>query len=92
MPSVIRGAVREAGFATFPYAILSHRELTSGAKLVYGVLLNRSWQGSHLSQNALANELAISKSAVRRHVGELVANKLVRVEHRAGLSNGYILI
>lgn len=75
-------------FCKLPYDLLSRRDLTPAAKLIYAYLLDKQghnqecWPG----QRTIATELGICRESVIRAVGELKAVKLLVVSggHRDG--------
>ena len=90
--SVASASLSSLGYASFPYAVLSNAKLSAGAKLVFGLMLNKAWEGNSLSHATLSRELAIPAGTIRRHVNELVAARLLRVSRRPGRSNLYTIV
>ena len=72
-----------------PLAILHHKTISSGAKLVYSKLLNYAWVGGAGNHKRLAADLGLSPRAVRNHVDELRKARLLRVQTRPGKPNVY---
>jgi helix-turn-helix protein len=72
-----------------PLAILHHRTISPGAKLVYSKLLNYAWAGARANNKRLATDLGISPRAVRNYVTELREAHLLDVQTRPGKANLY---
>lgn len=74
---------------SFPRSVLARTELTTGAKLVYGVALNHFWNQHPISQPDISRQLYIPLATVRRHLDELVRHRLLTKENRPGRTNLY---
>ena len=87
----INGPARldRARSTVIPLAILHHKSISSGAKLVYSKLLNYAWAGAAGSNKRLATDLGMSPRAVRNHVVELRKARLLEVQTRPGKPNVY---
>ncbi len=74
------------GFTQVPNCVLRSRTLSSGAKVLYGVLLSYAWQDGacHPDQATMAADLGCTDRQVRRGLKELEEEHLVQV-HRRGL-------
>ena len=72
-----------------PLAILHHKTISPGAKLVYSTLLNYARVGGAGNHKRLAADLALSPRAVRNHVDELRKARLLGVQTRPGKPNIY---
>lgn len=74
------------GFTQVPNCVLRSRTLSSGAKVLYGVLLSYAWQDGacHPDQATMAADLGCTDRQVRNWLKELEEEHLVHV-HRRGL-------
>ncbi|MHB1841842.1 MAG: helix-turn-helix domain-containing protein [Sulfobacillus sp.] len=74
------------GFTQVPNCVLRSRTLSSGAKVLYGVLLSYAWQDGacHPDQATMAADLGCTDRQVRNWLKELEQEHLVQV-HRRGL-------
>ena len=74
------------GFTQVPNCVLRSHTLSSGAKVLYGVLLSYAWQDGacHPDQATMAADLGCTDRQVRNWLKELEQERLVQV-HRRGL-------
>lgn len=74
------------GFTQVPNCVLRSRTLSSGGKVLYGVLLSYAWQDGacHPDQATMAVDLGCTDRQVRNWLTELEEEHLVHV-HRRGL-------
>ena len=72
---IIKGgeALSRKGFTKIPNAVLKNDHITSGAKLVYSLLLSYAWNNDYCfpGQDTLAKDICISRQSVNTHVKEL---------------------
>jgi DNA-binding transcriptional MocR family regulator len=91
---VIENEALRKGFTIIPNYVLSNPKLSFGARLTYTLLLSYAWQqGSCFpGQETLANDLQSDPRSIRRYLGELKAQGLIKVKQR-GLrrTNVYVL-
>lgn len=79
-------------YSKFPVAVLRNRTLSTGARLLYALLMSYAWQEGMCfpDEQTLAADLGTSDRTVRRYCDELVAAGLVTVKQRGqGRSNLY---
>jgi hypothetical protein len=93
---VIRGAdaLTTRGYTQVPNAILTHPELSPGAKLTYAMLLRYAWQEdrSFPGQERLARDVGAGERSIRTYLKELKTGGLVEIHQRGlGRSNLYVL-
>ncbi len=91
---VIENPALRRGFTIIPNYVLRNPNLSFGARLTYTLLLSYAWQEGACfpGQEKLAHDLQSDPRSIRRYIGELKAEGLVRVERRGlGLTNVYIL-
>lgn len=81
---VIKGAdaLSTNGFTQVPNAILKSTEITSGAKLVYALLLSYAWHNDYCfpGQDTLATDIGISRQSVNTHVKELERKGFIKIK------------
>lgn len=92
-PIIIEDAVLAEGFVQVPVVVVFDRDLTAGAKTMYGALLWYAWKhGGAPSQEAMAEHLGGGRRTIQRHLSEL--EKAGYIETRMlglGKPNEYIL-
>ena len=71
-------------FAQVPLWLLSQREITAGAKLLYGRLITFAGKDgrAYPTQRTLGNELGVSDRQIRYLVAELVEHRLIEAKRR----------
>jgi hypothetical protein len=82
------------GFTMVPNFILTHVQLSVGAKLTYAMLLKYAWSDSAVypGQETLARDMGSGERSVRRYLDELETSKLLEVVQRGlGKTNLYRL-
>jgi biotin operon repressor len=81
---IIKGgdALSLSGFTQVPNAVLKSSEISSGAKLVYALLLSYAWHNDFFfpGQERLASDIGISRQSVNTHVKELELKGFVRIK------------
>jgi len=79
-----RNPVTQQGFTMMPNAVLTARRLSSGARLLYGLLKMHAWQADNAypGQDRLAGYLGVSTRQVRTYQAELERAGLITVEQR----------
>lgn len=93
---VLKGAdgLSRQGFVQLPRAILYHRGLSDGARLLYTVLLDYAWNNDRCfpGQKALSERTGWDERTVRRHMRVLQQTGLVKIKRRGqGKTNIYEL-
>jgi biotin operon repressor len=91
---VIKGgdALSLSGFTQVPNAVLKSNEISSGAKLVYALLLSYAWHNDFCfpGQDRLAEDIGISRQSVNTHVKELERKSFIKIKRRGqGRANLY---
>ena len=76
-----------SGFAPVPYHVLRSRDISAGAKVLYGILLSYAWQSKtcYPNQVTMARDAGCSVRNVQRWLAELEGAKLIAV-HQRGLN------
>ena len=81
---IIKGgdALSLSGFTQVPNAVLKSGEISSGAKLVYALLLSYAWHNDFCfpGQERLAGDIGISRQSVNTHVKELERKGFIRIK------------
>jgi hypothetical protein len=79
-----RNPVTQQGFTMIPNAVLTAAHLSSGARLLYGLLKMHAWQADNAypGQERLAGYLGVSTRQVRTYQAELEQAGLITVEQR----------
>lgn len=81
---IIKGgdALSLSGFTQVPNAVLRSNEISSGAKLVYALLLSYAWHNDFCfpGQERLASDIGISRQSVNTHVKELERKGFIRIK------------
>jgi len=93
---IIKGsdALSLAGFTQVPNAVLKSDDISSGAKLVYALLLSYAWHNDFCfpGQDRLAKDIGISRQSVNTHVKELERKGFIRIKRLGqGRANLYEL-
>ena len=93
---VLKGAdaATKGGFTQVPNFVLESHKISSGAKLVYAMLLKYAWQNDHCfpGQEALARHMGCSRRSVIRFMKELTRKGFVEITRRGqGKTNLYVL-
>ena len=72
------------GFTQVPNAVLKDRQLSFGAKTVYGLLLSYAWNNNEVfpGQDSIANDAGTSRKTVNKYIQELVKSGLVSIRQR----------
>lgn len=83
---IIKGgdALSMRGFTQVPNAILKSSEISSGAKLVYALLLSYAWHNDFCfpGQDRLAEDIGVSRQSVNTHVKELEKKGFIAVKRQ----------
>ncbi|WP_299293930.1 helix-turn-helix domain-containing protein [uncultured Tateyamaria sp.] len=93
---IIKGgdALSLRGFTQVPNAVLKSEEISSGAKLVYALLLSYAWHNDFCfpGQETLARDIGIARGTVNRHVQELAEKGFIKITRKGqGRANVYEL-
>jgi len=87
-------ALSTRGFTQVPNAVLRSGDISSGAKLVYALLLSYAWHNDYCfpGQDRLAEDIGISRQSVNTHVKELERKGFVKITRKGqGRANLYAL-
>ena len=83
---VLRGAdaLSQKGFTQVPNALLRHKAISPGAKLVYTMLLSYAWQNDFCfpGQETLAKDMGVTSRSVRTYLKELEAKKFLTIQQQ----------
>ncbi len=83
---VLRGAdaLSQKGFTQVPNALLRHKSISPGAKLVYTMLLSYAWQNDFCfpGQETLAEDMGVTSRSVRTYLKELEAKKFLTIQQQ----------
>ena len=83
---VLRGAdaLSQKGFTQVPNALLRHKSVSPGAKLVYTMLLSYAWQNDFCfpGQETLAKDMGVTSRSVRTYLKELEAKKFLTIQQQ----------
>jgi DNA-binding MarR family transcriptional regulator len=83
---VLRGAdaLSQKGFTQVPNALLRHKSISPGAKLVYTMLLSYAWQNDFCfpGQETLAKDMGVTSRSVRTYLKELEAKKFLTIQQQ----------
>jgi hypothetical protein len=84
---VFESEMLKAGFAAFPYIVLTDIRLSPGARVAYGVLLKYGWQerACFPGQKKMAADIGVGERQVRNYLTELVSYEYIRIK-RQGLN------
>ena len=83
------------GFTQVPNFLLKSKNLSSGDKLAFAMLLSYAWQNDHCfpGQQRLAVDMGLHETNVRKHLKSLQENGLLTIARRGqGKTNIYTLI
>jgi DNA-binding MarR family transcriptional regulator len=83
---VLRGAdaLSQKGFTQVPNALLRHKAISPGAKLVYTMLLSYAWQNDFCfpGQETLAKDMGVTSRSVRTYLKELETKKFLTIQQQ----------
>ena len=83
---VLRGAdaLSQKGLTQVPNALLRHKTISPGAKLVYTMLLSYAWQNDFCfpGQETLAKDMGVTSRSVRTYLKELEAKKFLTIQQQ----------
>ena len=93
---VLKGAdaATAMGFTQVPNFLLKSKNLSSGDKMAFAMLLSYAWHNDYCfpGQARLAEDLGLSERSVRTHLKSLEANGLLVIQQRGqGRTNIYEL-
>ena len=91
---ILKGAdaLSHEGFTQVPNAILKSDQISSGAKLVYAMLLAYAWHEDYCypGQDTMATHIGIARGTVNRHVQELADKGFIKIKRLGqGRANVY---
>lgn len=94
---ILKGAdvATRGGFTQVPNFLLKNKDLSSGDKLAFAMLLSYAWQNDHCfpGQQRLAVDMGLHETNVRKHLKSLEAHGLLSIQRRGqGKTNIYTLI
>ena len=94
---ILKGAdvATRGGFTQVPNFLLKNKNLSSGDKLAFAMLLSYAWQNDHCfpGQQRLAVDMGLHETNVRKHLKSLEAHGLLSIQRRGqGKTNVYTLI
>jgi DNA-binding MarR family transcriptional regulator len=77
-------ALSQKGFTQVPNALLRHKAISPGAKLVYTMLLSYAWQNDFCfpGQETLAKDMGVTSRSVRTYLKELEAKKFLTIQQQ----------
>jgi Helix-turn-helix domain len=77
-------ALSQKGFTQVPNALLRHKAVSPGAKLVYAMLLSYAWQNDFCfpGQETLAKDMGVTSRSVRTYLKELEGNKFLTIQQQ----------
>jgi len=81
-------------YTQVPNVLLTHQEISPGAKLAYSMLLKYDWyyNGCFPGQQRLAKDMGVGERSVSRFIKELEKWKFIEVKRRGlGKTNLYFL-
>ncbi len=93
-PIVIRDDALRGGFTQIPNAILRNPDISSGAKVAYGVLLSYAWQDDHCfpGQERMARDMGVTERSVITYLKQLDESGLISIKRRGlGKTNLYTI-
>lgn len=72
------------GFTQVPNFLLENEKLSTGAKLIYAMMLRYAWSDNHCfpGQKKLAADAGMGVRSVVRHVKELETTGFIRIKRR----------
>ena len=93
---VLKGAdaATSMGFTQVPNFLLKSKDLSSGDKMAFAMLLSYAWHNDYCfpGQERLAQDLGLSERSVRTHLKSLEMNGLLTIKQRGqGKTNIYEL-
>src|SRR2546421_4780741 len=93
---ILKGAdaATAQGFTQVPNFLLKSKNLSSGDKMTFAMLLSYAWQNDFCfpGQQRLAADLGLDERSVRRHLKSLEGNGLLAIQRRGqGKTNVYEL-
>lgn len=86
--------VSAGGFTQVPNFILKQSDLSSNAKVAYGLLLSYAWHNNLVfpGQERMANDMGLSQQSASRAIIELEKKGCLEIQRRGqGKTNIYIL-
>jgi biotin operon repressor len=94
---ILKGAdvATRGGFTQVPNFLLKSKDLSSGDKLAFAMLLSYAWQNDYCfpGQQRLAQDMGLHETNVRKHLKSLEAHGLLTIQRRGqGKTNIYTLI
>ena len=77
-------ALSQKGFTQVPNALLRHKSISPGAKLVYTMLLSYAWQNDFCfpGQETLAKDMGVTSRSVRTYLKELETKKFLTIQQQ----------
>jgi DNA-binding MarR family transcriptional regulator len=77
-------ALSQKGFTQVPNALLRHKSISPGAKLVYTMLLSYAWQNDFCfpGQETLAKDMGVTSRSVRTYLKELEGKKFLTIQQQ----------
>src|SRR5665213_2308707 len=93
---ILKGAdaASTMGFTQVPNFLLKSKQLSSGDKMAFAMLLSYAWQNDYCfpGQRRLAEDLGLDERSVRRNLKSLEVNGLLSIKQRGlGKTNMYEL-
>ena len=93
---ILRGAdaATTQGYTQIPNFVLRMKEITSGDKMTFAMILSYDWQieGCFPGQAKLAADMGVDERTIRRHIQALQTAGLLEIEQRGqGKTNIYVL-
>ena len=72
------------GFTQVPNAVLKNKDLSFGAKTVYGLLLSYAWHNNEVfpGQDRIAADAGATRQTINKYIQELVRAQLVSIRQR----------
>jgi hypothetical protein len=92
---VFENEMLKAGFAAFPYVVLTDTRLSPGARVAYGVLLKYGWQEESCfpGQKTMAKDIGVGERQVRNYLGGLQDTGYIRIQRQGlGKPNLYYIL
>lgn len=93
-PIVIVDDAMRGGFTQIPNAVLRNPNITTGAKVAYGVLLSYAWQDDHCfpGQERMARDMGVTERSVITYLKQLDESGLIDIKRRGlGKTNLYTI-
>lgn len=93
---ILEGADRatQKGFTQVPNFVLESKEISTGGKLTYAMLLKYAWQNEFCfpGQERLGEDMGVTLPSANRYLKELESKGFIRVKRRGqGKTNKYFL-